>query len=158
ASSAVPAAARSFSCTRASSGTGVAGEAVRSVVAPTHNVHSFGASAANSDRENSNTVTTRKIRFMSAGLKGLMLLNPSSGLKLPPEAREAAPPGGLGGVQPPPPFGCRGPVRGRIDQGPRLFGAAGGERTVKPVNPAPVKRQRLPGGRPIGTYNHFARD
>src|SRR5437870_171777 len=89
ASTAAPAAARSFSSTYASSGTGVAGAVARSATAPTQSTHSFGASVANNDRARNHTTTARVIRFMSGGLKGLMLLNPSAGVKLPPAEQTA---------------------------------------------------------------------
>src|SRR5882724_11577387 len=95
ASSAAPVVPRSPRDVLAISGTGVAATALSSVTAPTQSVHSFGASAAKSDRANNDAVTARKIRFMSAALKGLMLLNPSSGVKLPAELEEAARDAGL---------------------------------------------------------------
>src|SRR5205807_1243116 len=154
----VPAVAKSSCRTRASSGTGVAGAVARSVMAPTHNVHSFGASAAKSDREDSNTVTTRKIRFMSAGLKGLMLLNPSSGVKLPPGLGDAARDAGLEVVRLAATVDYPALVRARMNEGRRLFVAAGGDGTVNHLVQALVNTEGVLGVIPIGTYNHFARD
>src|SRR6266550_3042284 len=97
------------------SGTGVAGTVLRSVAAPTQSVHSFAASAAKSDRATNDAVTARKILFMSAGLKGLMLLNPSSGVKLPPELEKAARDAGLEVVRLGDGVDCAALVRSRMN-------------------------------------------
>src|SRR5438876_8542286 len=116
ASSAVPVAARAFTFVFAMSGTGVAGMAVSSVTEPTQSVHSFGASAAKSDRAKNDAVTARKILFMSAGLKGLMLLNPSSGVKLPPQLEEAARDAGLEVLRLAATTDCAALVRSRMNE------------------------------------------
>src|SRR5436190_1829997 len=130
ASSAVPVAASASAVVFTTSGTGVAGTALNSVTEPTQSAHSFGASAAESDRAKNDAVTARKIRFMSAGLKGLMLLNPSSGVKLPPELEGAARDAGLEVVRLDGSTDCVALVRSRMNEGRRLFVAAGGDGTV----------------------------
>src|SRR5437762_1296099 len=133
ASRAVPVSASLSRLVLAMSGTGVAGMALSSVTDPTQSVHSFGASAAKSDRATNDAVTARMIRFMSAGLKGLMLLNPSSGAKLPPELEEAAREAGLEVVRLDADTDCAALVRSRMNEGRRLFVAAGGDGTVNHV-------------------------
>src|SRR5438045_1445938 len=134
ASRAVPVSASLSRLVLAMSGTGVAGMALSSVTDPTQSVHSFGASAAKSDRATNDAVTARMIRFMSAGLKGLMLLNPSSGVKLPPEEilalESSAAAAGLEVLRIAPGVDCTAVIRDRINAGRRLFVAAGGARTV----------------------------
>jgi diacylglycerol kinase family enzyme len=95
---------------------------------------------------------------MSAGLKGLMLLNPSSGLKLPQELEDAARGAGLEVVRLTAAVDCHALVRARMNEGRRLFVAAGGDGTVNHVVQALVNSDGVLGVVPIGTYNHFARD
>src|SRR6266513_2993216 len=159
ASSAAPAVAKSSCRMRATSGTGVAGAALRSVTAPTQSEHSRGASAATSGRARSDRLNARKtVRFMVAGLKGLMLLNPSSGVKLPPELEDSARAAGLEVVRVCPDLDCSSLIRERMRDGRRLFVAAGGDGTVNNVIQSLVHTDATLGVIPIGTYNHFARD
>jgi diacylglycerol kinase family enzyme len=96
---------------------------------------------------------------MSAGLKGLMLLNPSSGVKLPQvELEEAARGAGLEVVRITPSLDCPALVRARMNEGRRLFVAAGGDGTVNHVVQALANTEGVLGVIPVGTYNHFARD
>src|SRR5947209_3438036 len=158
ASRVVLAVARSSCRMRASCGTGVAEDAVRSVSAPAHSEHSFGASAANSEKAKSDRTAARRIRFIVAGLKGLMLLNPSSGVKLPLGLEEAAQEAGLEVVRVRPGLDCPALVRERMRQGRRLFVAAGGDGTVNNTIQPLVHTDAILGVIPIGTYNHFAKD
>jgi diacylglycerol kinase family enzyme len=96
---------------------------------------------------------------MSAGLKGLMLLNPSSGVKLPQQQIEDAARGaGLEVVRITASIDCAALVRARMNEGRRLFVAAGGDGTVNHAVQALVNTEGVLGVVPIGTYNHFARD
>jgi diacylglycerol kinase family enzyme len=99
---------------------------------------------------------------MSEGLKGLMLLNPSSGVKLPPAeaaslegaAREA----GLEVIHLSPDLDCHALIRERMQEGRRLFVAAGGDGTVNNVIQPLVHTDAVLAVIPIGTYNHLAKD
>jgi diacylglycerol kinase family enzyme len=99
---------------------------------------------------------------MAEGLKGLMLLNPSSGVKLPPAEVEslqaAAREAGLEVVPVSRDLDCPALIRERMREGRRLFVAAGGDGTVNNVVQALVHTDAVLGVIPIGTYNHFARD
>ena len=87
-----------------------------------------------------------------------MLLNPTSGVKLPPGLKEAAEEAGLEVVPLEPDLDCTALVRSRMAEGWRLFVAAGGDGTVNHVVQALVNTEGVLGVIPIGTYNHFARD
>jgi diacylglycerol kinase family enzyme len=95
---------------------------------------------------------------MSEGLKGLMLLNPTSGVKLPPGLEAAASDAGLEVVRLGADLDCAALVRSRMAEGRRLFVAAGGDGTVNHVIQALVHTDAVLGVIPIGTYNHFAKD
>ena len=87
-----------------------------------------------------------------------MLLNPSSGVKLPPELEEAARDAGLEVVRLGDGVDCAALVRSRMNEGRRLFVAAGGDGTVNHVIQALVNTEGVLGVIPVGTYNHFAID
>jgi diacylglycerol kinase family enzyme len=95
---------------------------------------------------------------MSAGLKGLMLLNPSSGVNLPPVLEEAARDAGLEVVRLGDGVDCTALVRSRMNEGLRLFVAAGGDGTVNHLVQPLVNTDGVLGVIPVGTYNHFAKD
>ena len=87
-----------------------------------------------------------------------MLLNPSSGVKLPPELEEAARDAGLEVVRLDADTDCAALVRSRMNEGRRLFVAAGGDGTVNHVVQGLVNTEGVLGVIPVGTYNHFAID
>ena len=87
-----------------------------------------------------------------------MLLNPTSGVKLPPGLEAAASDAGLEVVRLAPGLDCAALVRSRMAEGRRLFVAAGGDGTVNHVVQALVHTDAVLGVIPIGTYNHFAKD
>jgi diacylglycerol kinase family enzyme len=95
---------------------------------------------------------------MSSGLKGLMLLNPSSGVKLPPDLEEAARHAGLEVIRLGDGVDCAALVRSRMNEGLRLFVAAGGDGTVNHLVQALANTEGVLGVIPVGTYNHFAND
>jgi diacylglycerol kinase family enzyme len=99
---------------------------------------------------------------MAVGLKGLMLLNPSSGVKLPPaeiSALEAAAcDAGLEIVRIQPGLDCAAIIRDRMREGRRLVVAAGGDGTVNAAIQPIVNTDAVLGVIPVGTYNHFAKD
>jgi len=87
-----------------------------------------------------------------------MLLNPSSGVKLPPGLGDAARDAGLEVVRLAATVDYPALVRARMNEGRRLFVAAGGDGTVNHLVQALVNTEGVLGVIPIGTYNHFARD
>ena len=91
-----------------------------------------------------------------------MLLNPSSGAKLPPaeiEALEAAAgEAGLEILRLQPGVDCAAVIRDRMREGRRLFVAAGGDGTVNAAIQPIVNTDAVLGVIPVGTYNHFAKD
>jgi diacylglycerol kinase family enzyme len=95
---------------------------------------------------------------MSEGLKGLMLLNPASGVKLPPELEGTAREAGLEVIRLDGTVDCAALIRMRMNEGRRLFVAAGGDGTVNHAVQALANTDAVLGVIPIGTYNHFARD
>jgi diacylglycerol kinase family enzyme len=95
---------------------------------------------------------------MAEGLKGLMLLNPTSGVKLPPGLETAASDAGLEVVRLGADLDCAALVRSRMAEGRRLFVAAGGDGTVNHVIQPLVHSDAVLGVVPVGTYNHFAKD
>ncbi len=87
-----------------------------------------------------------------------MLLNPSSGVKLPPGLEEGAREAGLDVVRLGGSVDCTALVRSRMNEGQRLFVAAGGDGTVNHVVQALVNSEGVLAVIPVGTYNHFAKD
>lgn len=87
-----------------------------------------------------------------------MLLNPSSGVKLPAALEEAARDAGLEVLRLDARVDCAALVRSRMNEGRRLFVAAGGDGTVNHVIQALVNTDAVLGVIPGGTYNHFATD
>lgn len=88
-----------------------------------------------------------------------MLLNPSSGVKLPAdELEEAARGAGLEVLRLGPDVDCASIVRSRMNEGRRLFVAAGGDGTVNHVVQPLINTEAVLGVIPVGTYNHFAND
>ncbi len=91
-----------------------------------------------------------------------MLLNPTSGVKLPPaEAaalEAAAGDAGLEVTRICPEIDCAALIRAQMAAGRRLFVAAGGDGTVNTVVQPLVNSDAMLGVIPCGTYNHFARD
>lgn len=87
-----------------------------------------------------------------------MLLNPTSGVKLPPGLEDAASDAGLEVVRLAAGLDCAGLIRSRMAEGRRLFVAAGGDGTVNHVIQALVNTDAVLGVIPVGTYNHFAKD
>jgi diacylglycerol kinase family enzyme len=96
------------------------------------------------------------------GTKGILLLNPSAGAKMPPDEQEAfaraVAAADLELVPIGPDVDCVAVVRERIRQGRRLAIAAGGDGTINAVIQALVNTDAVLGVIPIGTFNHFARD
>ena len=87
-----------------------------------------------------------------------MLLNPSSGVKLPPELEGAARDAGLEVVRLDKTIDCDALVRSRMNEGRRLFVAAGGDGTVNHLVQPLVNSEGMLAVIPVGTYNHFAKD
>ena len=87
-----------------------------------------------------------------------MLLNPASGVKLPPELEPAARDAGLEVVRLTAGVDCTAMIRSRMNEGRRLFVAAGGDGTVNHVIQALVNTDAVLGVIPVGSYNHFAKD
>lgn len=94
--------------------------------------------------------------------KGLMFLNPSSGVKIPPAElsalEEASAAAGLEVVHVTRELDCAALIRQRSREGMRLFVAAGGDGTINTVIQPLVNTDAIFGVIPVGTYNHFARD
>ncbi len=91
-----------------------------------------------------------------------MFFNPSSGAKLSPAELTAlkaeAEQKGLEVVQVSKELDCAALVRERLNEGQRLFVAAGGDGTINTVVQALINTEAVFGVIPVGTYNHFAKD
>lgn len=94
--------------------------------------------------------------------KGLLFLNPRSGVSL--QAGESATLGaaaenaGLDLIPLTGDVDVAATVRQRLQEGTRLFVAAGGDGTINHVMQALVNTDATLGVIPVGTYNHFAKD
>ena len=91
-----------------------------------------------------------------------MFLNPSSGAKLP-ESEVAAlksesERSGLEVLQISKEIDVPALIRERINQGQRLFVAAGGDGTINTIVQALIHTEAVLAVIPVGTYNHFAKD
>lgn len=91
-----------------------------------------------------------------------MFFNPSSGLKMPVAEQEtlqqAAAETGLEVMGVAPGLDCAEVIRRRLQEGIRLFVAAGGDGTINTVIQPLVNTDAILGVIPVGTYNHFAKD
>ena len=91
-----------------------------------------------------------------------MFFNPSSGLKMPEAEQEAlqqaARDAGLDVVRVRRELDCGALIRKRMQEGVRLFVAAGGDGTINTVIQPLVTTDAIFGVIPVGTYNHFAKD
>ncbi|HJT18702.1 MAG TPA: diacylglycerol kinase family protein [Thermoanaerobaculia bacterium] len=91
-------------------------------------------------------------------MRGVLFLNPSSGVRFEAAGLEtAAAEGGLEVVR----VGEGDPatiVRERMREGVRLFVAAGGDGTINGLVQPLINSDAVFGVIPVGTYNHFARD
>jgi diacylglycerol kinase family enzyme len=91
-----------------------------------------------------------------------MFFNPSSGLKTPEgeldALRQAAGDAGLEVIRVGRGLDSAALIRKRMDEGIRLFVAAGGDGTINSVIQPLVSSDAIFGVIPAGTYNHFARD
>jgi YegS/Rv2252/BmrU family lipid kinase len=91
-----------------------------------------------------------------------MLFNPSSGVKTPAAElsalQQAASDAGLEVVRVTRELDCSALIRQRMDEGVRLFVAAGGDGTINTVIQPLVNKDAILGVIPVGTYNHFAKD
>ncbi len=91
-----------------------------------------------------------------------MFFNPSSGLKMPEAEqdalREAAAEAGLEVIRVARGLDCADVIRRRMQEGIRLFIAAGGDGTINTVIQPLVNTDAILGVIPVGTYNHFAKD
>ena len=94
--------------------------------------------------------------------KGVMFLNPSSGVKHPAAEmsalEQAANEAGLEVVRVVRGFDFSALIRQRMLEGMRLFVAAGGDGTINSVIQPLVNTDAIFGVIPVGTYNHFAKD
>ncbi|HEX7152726.1 MAG TPA: diacylglycerol kinase family protein [Thermoanaerobaculia bacterium] len=94
--------------------------------------------------------------------KGTLFFNPSSGAKLPEEevlaCEKACREAGLDFIPLTRELDLAKTIRERMDQGQRLFVAAGGDGTIHHVVQPLVSTDAVLGVIPAGTYNHFARD
>src|SRR3954453_7992575 len=175
ASSDVPAAARASCRSLTSSGTGVAGATCRSETAPAQSAHSFGGSAAASGRTKTCRARRKAIRFIDVlqtplpepklparKTQGVMFFNPSSGVKIAPSElsalEQAASDAGLEVVHVTRELDCSSLIRDRLNEGHRLFVAAGGDGTINTVIQPLINTEAILGVIPVGTYNHFAKD
>ena len=91
-----------------------------------------------------------------------MFLNLSSGVRVPPAERErlrsAASDEGIEVIDLVKGLNVNGIIRRQIDEGRRLFIAAGGDGTVSTVVQPIVNSEAALAVIPVGTYNHFAKD
>jgi YegS/Rv2252/BmrU family lipid kinase len=91
-----------------------------------------------------------------------MFFNPSSGLKMPAAELEALQQGavdaGLEVVRVARDLDGAALIRNRMNEGIRLFVAAGGDGTINTVIQPLVNTDAIFGVIPVGTYNHFAKD
>lgn len=94
--------------------------------------------------------------------RGTLFLNESSGSKLVPAElaafHEAAHQAGLEVIRVRRELNVIAAVRERVNQGKRLFIAAGGDGTINHIVQAVVHTDAELGVIPLGTFNHFARD
>jgi len=94
--------------------------------------------------------------------KGLLFFNSTSGIRLPePEADAFVAAAGEAGLEVVPlnrDVDVTSIVRARMQEGVKLFVAAGGDGTVHHVVQALVNSEAALAVIPIGTYNHFAKD
>jgi len=92
-------------------------------------------------------------------MRGVLFLNPSSGIRFDAAALEAAAAaGGLEVVRLGKGVDCASIVRDRMRQGWRLFVAAGGDGTINAIVQPLMNTDATFAAIPVGTYNHFARD
>ena len=95
-------------------------------------------------------------------ISGIMFFNPSSGVKTSAAdlsaLQQAAGDAGLEVVRVTRELNCSKLIRERMDQGVRLFVAAGGDGTINTVIQPLVNSDAILGVIPVGTYNHFAKD
>ena len=95
-------------------------------------------------------------------ISGVMFFNPSSGVKTSAAdlsaLQQAAGDAGLEVVRVTRELNCSKLIRERMDQGVRLFVAAGGDGTINTVIQPLVNSDAILGVIPVGTYNHFAKD
>jgi diacylglycerol kinase family enzyme len=93
-------------------------------------------------------------------MKGAVYFNPRSGSQrvTKAELRDAVVPHGLDFVEIHPELDVEGNVQQRIQNGQKLFLAAGGDGTINHVAQPIVNSKARLGILPIGTFNHFARD
>ena len=91
-----------------------------------------------------------------------MFFNPSSGVKLPPSElsaiEQSASEAGLEVVRVTREIDCASLIRDRLNEGRRLFFAAGGDGTINTVIQPLINTEAILGVIPVGTYNHFAKD
>lgn len=95
-------------------------------------------------------------------LKGTMFFNPSAGARLAPaeltELRRRAEEGGLEIISVGRDVSIDQTIRERMQEGRRLFVAAGGDGTINCVIQPLIHTDAVLGVLPIGTFNHFAKD
>jgi len=95
-------------------------------------------------------------------IRGALFLNRSSGAKLGEDEvhalRDAARDGGLEFFELQHDLNLTAAIRERMEQGQKLFVAAGGDGTINHLVQALVHTDAVLGVLPIGTFNHFARD
>jgi len=91
-----------------------------------------------------------------------MFFNPSSGIKIPPAElsalEQAASDAGLEVVHVTRDLDVPSLIRRRMNEGWRLFVAAGGDGTINTIIQPLVNSDAIFGVIPVGTYNHFAKD
>jgi diacylglycerol kinase family enzyme len=91
-----------------------------------------------------------------------MFFNPSSGLKMPAAEQDALQQAvrdaGLEVIRVSRDLDCAALIRQRMNEGVRLFVAAGGDGTINTVIQPLVNTDAIFGVIPVGTYNHFAKD
>jgi YegS/Rv2252/BmrU family lipid kinase len=91
-----------------------------------------------------------------------MFFNPSSGLKMPEAEQDAlqqaATEAGLEVIGIARGLDCADVIRRRMQEGTRLFVAAGGDGTINTIVQPLVNTDAILGVIPVGTYNHFAKD
>lgn len=94
--------------------------------------------------------------------KGIVFLNPASGVKLSPAEIDAllkeASAANLDVIELSRDVDIAATVRDHVSRGTKLFIAAGGDGTIHHVLQPVVHTDAFLGVIPIGTYNHFARD
>lgn len=99
---------------------------------------------------------------MASRTRGLIFFNPSSGVGFGPpeivELQDLASDALLDVIEVTPSVNIRKTIETRMEQGQRLFVAAGGDGTINHVAQALVTTEAVLGILPVGTLNHFARD